>query len=69
MRLYAACGIRWHAPRERGFDDYVQVLGARRVLGLWPSMVRMVGQNVAARKRGRAMLRAALGARRERGIL
>ena len=28
VRLYAAGEITWHTLQERGFEDYVQVLGA-----------------------------------------
>ena len=28
IRQYAAGEVTWHSLRERGFDDYVQVLGA-----------------------------------------
>jgi hypothetical protein len=36
IRQYAAGEITWRALRERGFDDYVQVLGALGELGLRP---------------------------------
>lgn len=60
IRQYAAGAITWHALRERGFDDYVQVLGALGELGLRPPIAPMEGPNVDARRRGRAMLREAL---------
>ncbi|MBV9826609.1 MAG: hypothetical protein JO001_13205 [Alphaproteobacteria bacterium] len=60
IRGYAAGEISWHELRERGFDDYVQVLGQLGELGLRPPIARAVGPNIEARRRGRAMLRAAL---------
>ena len=62
VRAYAAGNITWHDLRERGFEDYVQVLGALGELGLRPPVARMIGPNVAARERGRAAIRAALRA-------
>ena len=62
IRLYAAGEISWHELRERGFDDYVQVLGVLGELGLRPPVAPMEGPNVEARRRGLAMLRAALQA-------
>jgi hypothetical protein len=64
IRQYAAGEITWHALQERGFEDYVQVLGALGELGLRPPMASMSGPNVAARTRGRAMIREALRAQR-----
>ena len=64
IRQYAAGGITWHELRERGFDDYVQVLGALGELGLRPPIAPMRGPNVAARERGRSIIREALLARR-----
>ena len=64
IRQYAAHEITWHELRERGFDDYVQVLGALGELGLRPPVAPMEGPNVAARERGRAIIREALLARR-----
>jgi hypothetical protein len=64
IRRYAAGEITWRALRERGFDDYVQVLGALGELGLRPPIAPMRGPNVEARQRGRAILREALQARR-----
>ncbi len=63
IRGYAAGEITWHALRERGFDDYVQVLGALGERGLRPPIAPMEGPNVEARRRGRAIIRAALRAR------
>lgn len=60
IRQYAAGEITWYALRERGFDDYVQVLGALGELGLRPPIAPMVGPNVEARRRGRSLIREAL---------
>lgn len=64
IRQYAAGEITWRALRERGFDDYVQVLGALGELGLRPPIAPLAGPNRAARERGRTMLREALRARK-----
>ncbi len=64
IRQYAAGQITWHALRERGFADYIQVLGALGELGLRPPVARMEGPNREARLRGRALVREALQARR-----
>jgi hypothetical protein len=64
IRQYAAGEITWRVLRERGFDNYVQVLGALGELGLRPPIAPMEGPNVDARQRGRAMLRRALQADR-----
>ncbi len=63
IRRYAAGDITWHELRERGFEDYVQVLAALGELGLRPPIAAMRGPNVAARERGRAIIRAALARR------
>lgn len=63
LRQYAAGEITWSALRERGFEDYVQVLGGLGNLGLRPPIAAMEGPNLAARQRGRALLRDALKAR------
>ena len=60
IRQYAAGQITWHALRERGFDDYIQVPGGLGELGLRQPVARMEGPNLAARERGRAVLRQAL---------
>jgi hypothetical protein len=60
IRQYAAGAVTWHDLRERGFDDYVQVLGALGELGLRPPVAAMEGLNVEARRRGRAIIREAL---------
>lgn len=63
IRQYAAGEITWWALRERGFKNYVEVLGGLGELGLRPPIAAMEGPNVAARLRGRAVIRAALKAR------
>ena len=60
IRHYAAGDISWHTLRERGFDNYVQVLAGLGELGLRPPIAPMEGPNVVARQRGLAILRAAL---------
>jgi len=64
IRQYAAGEITWRALRERGFRDYVEVLGALGELGLRPPIAPMEGPNVEARRRGRAVIREALRARK-----
>ena len=64
IRQYAAGDITWSALRERGFDNYAEVLGALGELGLRPPIAPMDGPNVAARERGRAFIREALKAAR-----
>lgn len=63
IRHYAAGQITWHELQERGFDNYVQVLGALGELGLRPPIARMEGPNVEARLRGLAIIREALRTR------
>jgi hypothetical protein len=53
IRQYAASEIPWRELRERGFENYVEVLVALGVLGLRPPVAPMQGPNVAARERGR----------------
>jgi hypothetical protein len=60
IREYAAGQVTWRALRERGFDDYVEVLGALGELGLRPPIAPMEGPNREARERGRALIRDAL---------
>jgi hypothetical protein len=60
IRRYAAEDVTWHTLRERGFEGYVQVLGALCELGLRPPIAPMDGPNREARKRGRAIIRQAL---------
>jgi hypothetical protein len=60
IRRYAAGEVSWHALRELGFEDYVEVLSGLGALGLRPPVLPMEGPNLAARERGIALLRAAL---------
>jgi hypothetical protein len=62
IRQYAAGEITWHSLRERGFEDFVQVLGCLGELGLRQPVARMEGPNREARERGRAIIREALRA-------
>jgi hypothetical protein len=62
IRRYAAGEVTWHTLRERGFDNYVQVLGVLGELGLRPPVAPMEGPNREARERGRAIIREALKA-------
>ncbi len=64
IRQYAAGAVTWHELRERGFDDYVEVLSMLGEQGLRPPLARMAGPNVKARLRGNAIIREALRARR-----
>jgi len=62
IRSYAAGDIAWSTLREKGFSSYVDVLAALGALGLRQPMAPMDGPNVAARERGRALIREALRA-------
>jgi len=62
VRQYSDGEITWRSLRERGFEDYIEVLGALGELGLRPPIAPMTGPNVEARQRGRALIRAALRA-------
>ncbi len=64
LRRYAANAITWRELQERGFADYVEVLGGLGELGLRPPIAPMTGPNVEARKRGIAILEQALRRRR-----
>lgn len=59
IRQYAAGEITWHSLRERGFDNFLDVLAALGELGLRQPVAKMEGPNVAARERGRAIIREA----------
>lgn len=63
IRQYADGKVTWHALRERGFRDYVEVLAGLGELGLRPPVAPMTGPNVAARERGRRILRERLAGR------
>ncbi len=60
IRQYAAGEITWSLLRERGFDNYLDVLGGLGSLGLRPPIAPMDGPNREARERGRAFIREAL---------
>ena len=60
LREYAAGDLSWTILRERGFENYVQVLAGLGELGLRPPIAPMDGPNVAARERGRAIIRRCL---------
>jgi hypothetical protein len=62
LRRYAKGDVTWHELRTRGFEDYIEVLGGLGELGLRPPIAPMEGPNVAARERGRALLRQLLQA-------
>jgi hypothetical protein len=64
IREYATGDVTWRDLRERGFGNYVEVLGALGELGLRPPIAPMTGPNVEARQRARALIREALRARR-----
>lgn len=64
IRRYAAREVTWHSLQERGFSDYVEVLGALGELGLRQPVAPMQGPNVEARRRGRAIIREFLQAPR-----
>jgi hypothetical protein len=64
IRQYAAGELTWHALREQGFEDYIEVLGVLGELGLRPPVASMKGPNVEARRRGRAAIRETLRAER-----
>ena len=60
LRKYAAAEITWSTLRERGFENYLHVLGGLGELGLRPPVAPLEGPNRAARERGRAAIREAL---------
>ena len=62
LRAYAGGDITWTSLRDHGFENYVQVLGGLGELGLRQPIAAMDGPNVAARQRGRAIVREALKA-------
>lgn len=62
IRRYAAGDITWSELRERGFDNFLDVLAALGERGLRQPMAPMDGPNVAARERGRAYIRELLKA-------
>jgi hypothetical protein len=60
IRQYAAGDITWSLLRQKGFDNYRQVLAALGELGLRPPIAPMDGPNVTSRERARAVIREAL---------
>jgi len=64
IRQYAAGDITWSLLRQKGFDNYRQVLAGLGELGLRPPIAPMDGPNVAARERARAVIREGLKAAR-----
>jgi len=60
LRRYAAGEITWQALRQRGMENYLDVLGGLGDLGLKPPVAPMEGPNVATRERARGLLRQAL---------
>lgn len=69
LRRYASGEVTWRELQERGFADYVEVLGGLGELGLRPPIAPMIGPNVAARQRGIAIIREALRREAERSGL
>ncbi len=63
IRQYAAGEITWLSLRQRGFDNYRDVLAGLGALGLRPPIAPMEGPNVETRARARAVIREALKAR------
>ena len=64
IRQYAAGEITWSRLRDRGFENFADVLGELGKLGLRQPIAPMEGPNVEARERGRAFIRAALKAQK-----
>lgn len=62
IRQYAAGEITWSLLRERGIENYRDVLAGLGALGLRPPMAPMEGPNVETRTRARAAIREALRA-------
>ena len=60
IRQYAAGEITWSLLRQKGFDNYRDVLAGLGELGLRPPIAPMDGPNVAAREGARALIREAL---------
>ncbi len=64
LRRYAAGEITWSYLRERGWDNYLDVLTGLGDRGLRLPIAPMEGPLCEARKRGRAYIREALQAAR-----
>lgn len=62
LRQYAAEELSWSVLRSRGLENYLDVLAGLGRLGLRPPVAPMEGANLAARGRGRAMIRATFSA-------
>jgi hypothetical protein len=60
LRAYAAGELTWSVLRERGVENYADVLSGLGALGLRPPLAPMEGPNREARERARAMIREAL---------
>jgi hypothetical protein len=60
LRQYAGRETTWFALREQGFENYRQVLAGLGELGLRPPVAPLEGPNAEKRRKGRAILRAAL---------
>lgn len=64
IRQYAAGNITWSTLREKGIENYADVLAGLGKLGLRLPVAPMDGPNRDARERGRAIIREALKAGR-----
>jgi hypothetical protein len=64
IRQYAAGEVTWAMLRQRGIENYRDVLAGLGGLGLRPPMAPMEGPNVEARTRARAVIREALRSQR-----
>ena len=64
IRQYASGEIAWSTMRERGIENYLDVLAGLGRLGLRPPVAPLEGPNRRARERGRAIIREALRASR-----
>lgn len=62
IRAYAAGEVTWSVLRERGLDNFADVLAGLGKLGLRQPVAPMDGPNREARERGRAIIREALRA-------
>jgi hypothetical protein len=60
IRRYAAGEITWSTMRERGIDNFVEVLADLGRFGLRQPVATMEGPNREARERGRAIIREAV---------
>ena len=60
LRDYAAGSVSWSHLQQLGFKNYLAVLAGLGELNLRPPVAPMEGPNLAARTRGRAIIRNAL---------